>query len=63
MVTLILEGITVVEALLTAADRGPGGILALGIAPVVVAFVIFAYLTRPNVAAAFGRRAPGPGSR
>ena len=63
MVTLILEGITVVEALLTAADRGPGGVLALGIAPVVVAFLVFSYLTRPNVAAAFGRRAPGPGSR
>jgi hypothetical protein len=62
MVTLVLEGITVVQALLTAADRGPGGIVALGIAPVVVAFVIFAYLTRPNVAAAFGRRARGPRS-
>jgi hypothetical protein len=63
MVTLVLEGITVVQALLTAADRGPAGVVALGIGPVVVAFLIFSYLTRPNVAAAFGRRARGPGSR
>ena len=63
MVTLVLEGITVVQALLTAADRGPGGVVALGIGPVVVAFLVFAYVTRPNVAAAFGRRARGPGSR
>ena len=63
LVTLVLEGITVVQALLTAADRGPGGVLALGIAPVVVAFLIFAYLTRPNVSAAFGARPRRPRSQ
>jgi len=62
MVTIALEGITIVQALLTAADRGFGGVVALGIAPVVVAFLVFSYLTRPHVAAAFGRRGRGPGS-
>jgi hypothetical protein len=63
MVTLVLEGITVVQALLTAADRGPGGVVTLGVAPVVVAFLIFAYLTRPNVSAAFGHRSRRAGSK
>ena len=63
LVTIVLEGITVVQALLTVAERGLAGALALGIGPIVVAILIFAYLTRPEVAAAFGRRVGGPGSR
>jgi hypothetical protein len=44
-----------VQVLLTVAANGLEGIVRIGLVPVVVAFLVFFYLTRPHVAAAFGR--------
>jgi hypothetical protein len=54
---LVLEGLSVIQVLLVIAANGLQGILGLGILPVVIAPVVFFYLTRPHVAAAFGRHA------
>ena len=62
LTALVLEGISVVQVLLTVAANGLEGIVRIGLVPVVVAFLAFFYLTRPHVAAAFGRRGSG-GSR
>jgi hypothetical protein len=58
---LVLEGLSVIQILLVVAGSGLQGLLGLGILQVVIAPFVFFYLTRPHVAAAFGRRSrPGP---
>jgi len=52
---LVLEALTILQILATIATEGLGGILNFGLASVVTGFLIFFYLTRPHVAAAFGR--------
>jgi hypothetical protein len=61
MIALVFEGLSVIQVLLVVAGSGLQGVLGLGILQVVIAPVVFFYLTRPHVAAAFGRRSrPGP---
>jgi len=62
MAALVIEGISVVQILLVIASSGVGGAVGLGLVSVVVAPLVFFYLTRPHVAAAFGhrRRSTGP---
>jgi uncharacterized membrane protein YvlD (DUF360 family) len=55
IVTLVMEGFTVVQVLLVVAASGVEGLLGLGLLNVVTAGAVFYYLTRPHVAAAFGR--------
>ena len=60
MAALILEGLSVIQILLVVAGSGLQGILGLGVLQVVIAPIVFFYLTRPHVAAAFGHRSrPG----
>jgi hypothetical protein len=47
-------GVGVLQALWALAEGGLGAALSAGILPVVTAVVVFFYLTRPHVAAAFG---------
>ncbi len=54
MAALVIQGISVVQILLVVASSGVAGAVGLGLASVVVAPVVFFYLTRPHVAAAFG---------
>jgi hypothetical protein len=56
MAALVVEGLSVIQVLLVVAGSGLQGILGLGILQVVIAPIVFFYLTRPHVAAAFGRR-------
>lgn len=56
MAALVLEGISVVQILLVVASSGVEGAVGLGLVSVVVAPLVFFYLTRPHVAAAFGHR-------
>jgi hypothetical protein len=65
MAALVVEGLSVIQVLLVVAGSGLQGIVGLGVLQVVIAPVVFFYLTRPHVAAAFGHRSrPGqtPGS-
>ncbi len=60
MATLVLEGINVIQVVLVIASSGLQGAIGLGLFTVIVAPIVFFYLTRPHVAAAFGRRSrPG----
>jgi uncharacterized membrane protein YvlD (DUF360 family) len=56
MAALVLEGISVVQILLVVASSGVEGAVGLGLGQLVVAPLVFFYLTRPHVAAAFGHR-------
>jgi hypothetical protein len=62
MATLVLQGIGVIQILLVVAAGGVEGILGLGVLQVATTLLVFFYLTRPHVAAAFGRHA-GPARR
>jgi hypothetical protein len=63
LATLVLQGISVIQLILVLASEGLEGGLGLGLYALVVTPLIFFYLTRPHVAAAFGRhgrpRRPG----
>ena len=56
MATLVLQGINVIQVVLVIASSGLQGAIGLGLFTVIVAPLVFFYLTRPHVAAAFGRR-------
>jgi len=56
MAALVIEGISVVQILLVIASSGVGGAVGLGLVSVMIAPLVFFYLTRPHVAAAFGHR-------
>ena len=56
MATLVRPGSTVIQLILVLAAEGLAGALGLGLFTLVVTPLIFFYLTRPHVAAAFGRR-------
>ena len=56
LASLVLQGIAVLQVFTAIATSGLEGVLAIGVLPVVIAFLTFFYLTRPHVAAAFGRR-------
>ena len=62
MAALGLEGLAVLQLLLALASGGLGGLVSYGIVSAVVALAIFYYLTRPHVAAAFGRGPDRPRS-
>ena len=55
MVALALSTFTVLQVLLGMAREGLTGIVSYGALPAIVSLVLFWYLTRPHVAAAFGR--------
>ena len=55
MAALVLQGIAVLQLVLATASGGLSGIVSYGVLGAVLAVVIFYYLTRPRVAAAFGR--------
>ncbi len=69
MGALVIEGLSVVQVLLIVASSGLGGMVGAGLTTIVVTPIVFFYLTRPHVAAAFGRQrrpargAPGKGTR
>jgi len=64
LATLVLQGINVIQMVLVIASSGLEGAIGLGLFTVIVAPLVFFYLTRPHVAAAFGRRSrPGPTPR
>jgi hypothetical protein len=56
LATLALQGINVIQVVLVIASSGLQGAIGLGLFTVIVAPLVFFYLTRPHVAAAFGRR-------
>ena len=56
MLTLVVQGFAVLQLILAVASGGFEGIVQTGIVSAVAALAIFYYLTRPHVAAAFGRR-------
>jgi uncharacterized membrane protein YvlD (DUF360 family) len=58
LATLVLQGIAVIQLLLVLAAEGLTGALGLGLYALVVTPLIFFYLTRPHVAAAFGHNRP-----
>jgi uncharacterized membrane protein (DUF2068 family) len=61
MAALVLQSISVLQLLFALASEGFAGLASFGLVPAVIALVVFYYLTRPHVAAAFGRRAaPAP---
>jgi hypothetical protein len=55
MVALGLSAFNVLQVLLGMAREGFGGIVSYGLIGAIVSLVLFWYLTRPHVAAAFGR--------
>jgi hypothetical protein len=55
MATLVIGAFNVLQVLLGLAREGISGVVAFGALPAIVALVLFWYLTRPHVAAAFGR--------
>ncbi len=56
MAALVVSAISVVQVLLGLAREGLSGIVAYGAVGAIVSLVLFWYLTRPHVAAAFGRK-------
>jgi hypothetical protein len=56
LATLVLQGINVIQVLLVVTSSGLQGAIGLGLFTVIVAPLVFFYLTRPHVAAAFGHR-------
>jgi uncharacterized membrane protein YvlD (DUF360 family) len=60
VVALVVTGVGVLQAMFALASGGLGGIVGYGITAAVLSVVVFFYLTRPDVAGAFGhRRRPG----
>ena len=59
MATLVIGALNVLQVLLGLAREGISGIVAFGAVPAVASLVLFWYLTRPHVAAAFGRKRRG----
>jgi uncharacterized membrane protein YvlD (DUF360 family) len=59
MATLALQGINVIQVILVVTSSGLQGAIGLGLFTVIVAPLVFFYLTRPHVAAAFGHRRSG----
>jgi hypothetical protein len=61
LATLVLQGIALIQLVLVLAGEGLAGALGLGLYTLMVTPLVFFYLTRSHVAAAFGRRSrPGP---
>jgi hypothetical protein len=58
MTALVLQGVAVLQLVLATASGGVSGIVSFGVVGAVFAVLVFYYLTRPHVAAAFGRH-PG----
>jgi hypothetical protein len=58
MATLVLQAITVLQLLFALASDGFAGLASFGFMPAAIALLVFYYLSRPHVAAAFGRRPP-----
>jgi hypothetical protein len=58
MAALVLQGILVLQLLLATASGGVSGIVSFGVLGAIFAVAILYYLSRPHVAAAFGRRGP-----
>jgi uncharacterized membrane protein YvlD (DUF360 family) len=56
MVALTVQAIAVLQLILATASGGVSGIVSFGVLGAVFAVAILYYLTRPQVAAAFGRR-------
>jgi hypothetical protein len=56
MASLVLQGLNVIQVVLVIASSGLQGAIGLGLFTVVVTPLVFFYLTRPHVAAAFGHR-------
>lgn len=55
-----IQGFNVLQLIMAVASGGFSGLVAVGIIPAILALLIFNYLTRPHVAAAFGRGRPRP---
>jgi hypothetical protein len=55
MVALVIQGVAVLQLVLATASGGFSGIVSFGILAAVFAVAILYYLTRPQVASAFGR--------
>jgi hypothetical protein len=55
MTALVLQGVAVLQLVLATASGGVSGIVTVGVVGAVFAVLVFYYLTRPHVAAAFGR--------
>ena len=62
LATLVVQGISVTTVLVGLGTQGLGAVSSYGVLPTIVAFTVFYYLTRPHVAAAFGRRKRPAGS-
>ena len=58
MLTLVLQGFNVLQLIMAVASGGFEGIVSFGLIPAVAALLIFYYLSRPHVVAAFGRSRP-----
>jgi uncharacterized membrane protein YvlD (DUF360 family) len=58
LATLVLQGINVIQVIFVIASSGLEGAIGLGLYALLVTPLIFFYLTRPHVAAAFGHRRP-----
>ena len=56
MLTLFFQGFAVLQVILAVASGGFEGIVSYGLVSAVAALGIFYYLTRPHVAAVFGRK-------
>ena len=55
MTALVIQGFNVLQLIMAVASGGYSGLAAVGIVPATMALLIFYYLTRPHVAAVFGR--------
>ncbi len=55
MTALVIQGFNVLQLIMAVASGGYSGLAAVGIVPALMALAIFYYLTRPHVAAVFGR--------
>ena len=60
MAALVISAFNVLQVLLGLAREGISGIVTFGAVPAIVSLVLFWYLTRPHVAAAFGRKRRRP---
>jgi uncharacterized membrane protein YvlD (DUF360 family) len=58
MATVVLQTISVLQLLFALASEGFAGLASFGVVPALIALLVFYYLTRPHVSAAFGRRPP-----
>ncbi|MEA2025934.1 MAG: alkaline phosphatase family protein, partial [Chloroflexota bacterium] len=56
MTALVIQGFNVLQLIMAVASGGYSGLVTVGIIPAVLALLIFYYLTRPHVAAVFGRK-------